>query len=143
VTVGAVGDDDMIEIVSGLNPGDEVVVSGQFMLDSESRLGEALTGDHMHTHGGGGQDDGTEQVPPEDHAIIHTCPMPEHYHIVQYGSGKCPECGMALVPVDQTDNTDFYTCPMTQCGIAQKEEGRCTECGMRLIKYQPEAGHDR
>jgi len=41
VNLGAVSGDDMIEIISGLNEGDIVVTSSQFMLDSESRLREA------------------------------------------------------------------------------------------------------
>ncbi|MBV5306750.1 MAG: efflux RND transporter periplasmic adaptor subunit [Desulfobulbaceae bacterium] len=42
VKSGVRDDDGFIQILSGLNEGDEVVVSAQFMLDSESRLREAL-----------------------------------------------------------------------------------------------------
>ena len=42
VTVGVEGNDYMFEVIDGLNEGEEIVVSGQFMLDSESRLKEAI-----------------------------------------------------------------------------------------------------
>ncbi|MBI2756724.1 MAG: efflux RND transporter periplasmic adaptor subunit [Chloroflexi bacterium] len=42
VAVGLAGSDGMIQIVSGVSPGEAVVSSGQFLLDSESRLREAI-----------------------------------------------------------------------------------------------------
>lgn len=42
VRAGASGDDGRVEILSGLAEGEEVVASGQFLLDSESRLREAV-----------------------------------------------------------------------------------------------------
>lgn len=44
VTSGGVGQNDMIEIKTGLHEGEFVVTSGQFMLDSESRLNESIVG---------------------------------------------------------------------------------------------------
>jgi len=42
VEMGASGDDGMVEVLTGLAPGEEVVVSGQFLLDAESRMKEAI-----------------------------------------------------------------------------------------------------
>lgn len=42
VTVGASGDDGQVEILAGLAPGDEVVTSGQFLIDAESNFRMAL-----------------------------------------------------------------------------------------------------
>jgi membrane fusion protein, copper/silver efflux system len=42
VVVGTPGDDDMLQIVKGLSPGDRVVTSGQFLMDVESRTTEAI-----------------------------------------------------------------------------------------------------
>jgi Cu(I)/Ag(I) efflux system membrane fusion protein len=42
VTVGAEAEGGMIEILDGLKPGERVVTSGEFLLDSEARLREAL-----------------------------------------------------------------------------------------------------
>ena len=50
VAVGAKGD-GVWEILSGLEEGETVVVSGNFLVDSESRLGGALEGAGGHRHG--------------------------------------------------------------------------------------------
>jgi hypothetical protein len=42
VALGHALDENRIEILSGLAPGERVVTSGQFLLDSESRLKEAM-----------------------------------------------------------------------------------------------------
>lgn len=42
VVLGASGDDGLVQVVSGIEPGENVVASGQFLLDSESRLREAI-----------------------------------------------------------------------------------------------------
>jgi Cu(I)/Ag(I) efflux system membrane fusion protein/cobalt-zinc-cadmium efflux system membrane fusion protein len=42
VEMGASGDEGMVQVLSGLLPGEQVVVSGQFLLDSESRMQEAI-----------------------------------------------------------------------------------------------------
>jgi Cu(I)/Ag(I) efflux system membrane fusion protein/cobalt-zinc-cadmium efflux system membrane fusion protein len=41
IRVGLAGDDDMVQIVEGLGPGETVVTSGQFLMDVESRTIEA------------------------------------------------------------------------------------------------------
>ena len=67
---------------------------------------------------------------------VYTCPMPSHFHVLQYGEGKCPECEMKLVPVTETDNTEVYVCPMRQCGVVQDKPGECPVCGMKLVKFE-------
>ncbi|MCI0363958.1 MAG: efflux RND transporter periplasmic adaptor subunit [Phycisphaerales bacterium] len=42
VMLGAAANDGMVQVVSGLAPGEAVVTSGQFLLDSESRMKEAI-----------------------------------------------------------------------------------------------------
>jgi RND family efflux transporter MFP subunit len=42
VRMGTVGDDDRVEILEGLAPGEIVVTSGQFLMDVESRTTEAI-----------------------------------------------------------------------------------------------------
>jgi hypothetical protein len=42
VRLGLVGDNDQVQIVEGLAPGETVVTSGQFLMDVESRTTEAI-----------------------------------------------------------------------------------------------------
>ena len=61
VTIGATADDGFVQIRSGLNAGDQVVVSAQFMLDSESKLREAIQkmqAPQSHDHGAAGAGSG-------------------------------------------------------------------------------------
>lgn len=163
IAVGATGDSDLVEVTSGLDPGDHIVVSGQFMLDSETRLAEALSSGAMvgHDHGSHTSDMSMPETSAqsEEHAMtspdnedsdepvavgghdIYTCPMPQHFHVLQYGEGKCSECGMKLVPLGQTDNNKVYVCPMTQCQTVQDHPGTCPKCNMNLVRYQPEEHH--
>ena len=166
IKVGAAGDGDQVEIQSGLSEGERVVVTGQFMLDSETRLNESLTQGGMpgHDHGSetaveskapppvdtmGGHDmtSHTEDNPDELVATgghdIYTCPMPAHYGVLQYGPGKCPQCGMDLVPLAQTTNTKVYVCPMVEDQIVQDHPGACPKCHMNLVRYRAEASDDK
>jgi len=42
LTIGASGEEGTVEVLSGVQPGESVVISGQFLLDSESRVQEAI-----------------------------------------------------------------------------------------------------
>jgi multidrug efflux pump subunit AcrA (membrane-fusion protein) len=42
VRMGAAGDDGMVQILEGVAPGEQVVISGQFLLDAESRFQEGI-----------------------------------------------------------------------------------------------------
>jgi hypothetical protein len=145
VTTGAVGDDDFVEVLSGLSEQELVVTSGQFLLDSESRLSEALAEGYQvgHEHGDSELDSESDEPAAIGGHDIYTCPMPQHYHVLQYGEGSCSECGMKLVPLAATENRQVYVCPMTECGTTQDHKGECPVCGMNLVKYQPEESHDQ
>ncbi len=89
----------------------------------------------------------------------YTCPM--HPQIVQDGPGKCPICGMNLVPLkksnssypepshvhshphdhttprDQRSESEQYYCPMLCEGDKKyPKPGDCPVCGMHLVKEQ-------
>ena len=88
VVTGLSGDGHITEIISGLKAGETVVVSGQFLLDSESQLQEALQkllAARLQIKGGGGA----------AAAEVWTCPM--HPTIAEDKKGECPICGMDLV----------------------------------------------
>ena len=145
ITTGIIGDNDLVEVVSGLEVGEEVVVSGQFLLDSESRLHEALNLEHLNHGMDPPKEDNIKSGKPmkhdtdDDHvhpSNIYTCTMPVHFDVLQYGLGKCYKCEMELKPIEETENTDVYFCPMTECGVVQNKPGNCSVCGMHLEKHE-------
>jgi Cu(I)/Ag(I) efflux system membrane fusion protein/cobalt-zinc-cadmium efflux system membrane fusion protein len=96
VKTGLVGDNYVTEVVSGLEEGETVVTSGQFLLDSESQLQEAVK-KFLEAQ----LPSESEAQIPHEHADeevskeLYTCPM--HPQIVQEQPGQCPICGMDLV----------------------------------------------
>jgi Cu(I)/Ag(I) efflux system membrane fusion protein len=91
ITTGLVGDRDGTEVLSGLSEGDLVVVSGQFLLDSESQLNEAIL--KMLERKKGGAVASTDSA-NSDASTIWSCPM--HPEIVADAFGRCSICGMDL-----------------------------------------------
>ena len=68
--------------------------------------------------------------------------MPEHVALVYDHPGKCPLCGMTLVPVTREmlskvqpgGRVEYYTCPMPEhSDVHADKPGKCPKCGMTLI----------
>ena len=156
VTLGTRSQGGNYEVLNGLAEGERIVTSGQFMLDSESQLREAiqkmLKGDappaaepavlpkaerkisHYKSSMAPGEisktpgkdsmgmdlipvyedeagspakpaDAHAEHVMPVANAVhLFTCPMDEHADVVADKPGKCPKCGMKLVPTADSDH---------------------------------------
>ncbi|QDV78332.1 Cation efflux system protein CusB precursor [Planctomycetes bacterium K2D] len=91
--------------------------------------------------------EGSGSAEPEAEAASeYTCPM--HPEIRQDAPGKCPICGMELVPVTNSKTrgsataatttatsaaNDRYICPM-MCTAPMGEPGKCPVCAMDLVK---------
>ena len=152
VTLGARSENYTYQVLSGLQEGERVVTSGQFMLDSESQLREAiqkmLEPQVAPVTSGEPSENKAATTEPVSHStdaddsISFICPMPEHLSIKYQQPGKCPICGMALVPVRndvlaklQPDGiVDHYTCPMPEhADLIVDKPGKCPRCGMTLI----------
>ena len=98
VETGLAGDNYVTEVISGLQEGETVVTSGQFLLDSESQLQEAVKkflDAKLQSGKGGHAADTHEHEEKEDGETLYTCPM--HPQILQESAGECPICGMDLV----------------------------------------------
>ena len=83
----------------------------------------------------------TNAVPTAE-PIVYICPMPEHVALVYDHPGKCPLCGMTLVPVTRETlakiqpggRVEYYTCPMPEhSDVHADKPGKCPKCGMTLI----------
>jgi multidrug efflux pump subunit AcrA (membrane-fusion protein) len=153
ITLGPRGEGNVYQVLSGLNEGERVVTSGQFMLDSESQLREAIqkminpnapTALPVETSAA------TNAAPAVAASTdsIYICPMPEHVSIRYDHVGKCPLCGMTLVPVSEATlkqiqpggRVEYYACPMTaDCpkpghgDTHFDKSSKCPVCGMTLI----------
>ncbi len=68
--------------------------------------------------------------------VDYTCPM--HPEVMRDQPGRCPVCGMDLVPkrvnpaIRRADSETVYTCPMHP-EVQEKKPGRCPKCGMDLV----------
>ena len=146
VTLGPRSDEDMYQVFGGLSEGERVVTSGQFMLDSESQLREAIQ--KMLAPGTTVQPEPsaaialTETPVAEETGSVYVCPMPEHVSIEYQHPGKCPICGMTLVPasadflasIRSESAVAYYTCPMPEhADVHMDKPGKCPKCGMTLI----------
>jgi RND family efflux transporter MFP subunit len=131
----------LYEVLSGLQVGERIVTSGQFMLDSESQLREAIQkmikGNSSspatpatpvsvpesakpieqagHDHSAHEGHSGHESMPgmsmedqgahkPDAQLTLYTCPMDEHADVVSDKPGRCPKCGMKMVPTSGSEH---------------------------------------
>jgi RND family efflux transporter MFP subunit len=161
VKIGLRAENNYLQVLAGVDPGETVVVSGQFLLDSESRLREAaLKFMEPGTVGGAVPvKEATEraeaaahpgagvQTPEEE--LYYVCPMPQHGDILYDKPGKCPLCGMRLVPVRrraghvESPHVAYWTCPMPEHASVHKAgPGKCPICGMSLIPVTEPPDHD-
>jgi RND family efflux transporter MFP subunit len=149
VTIGARSEDDLYQVFSGLSEGERVVTSGQFMLDSESQLREAIqkmlepgtSAKPAERAESAAAPTATNATPPQAE-VVYICPMPEHVALEYEHAGKCPLCGMTLVPVTREmlskiqpgGRVEYYTCPMVEhSDVRADKPGKCPKCGMTLI----------
>lgn len=157
VTLGVEAENNFCEVINGLTAGERVVTSGQFLLDSESQLREAIekmrgstktderprepqqTTNSLSADGSLGR---SPHRPEAAEASVYVCPMPEHVSIVYEHAGKCPICDMTLVSVTHSllqkvqpgGKVLYYTCPMPEhANIHEEKPGKCPLCAMTLI----------
>jgi Cu(I)/Ag(I) efflux system membrane fusion protein/cobalt-zinc-cadmium efflux system membrane fusion protein len=166
VKVGLEADDYLYEVLAGLEEGEMVVTSAQFLLDSESQLQEALlkmsggtppqavqeaTGRAGHgemeisktetaAHDASGAT--MEQLFTSD--ALFQCPM--HHEIVSPDPhARCPLCEMPLkkmsaVEVKILRDSHPYGCVMDPIVVPESEkDARCPICEMKLTLIEKPA----
>src|ERR1017187_1428044 len=102
VALGLRAEGNLYQVLSGLSEGERVVTSGQFMLDSESQLREAIQKMREPNAAAKGVERAAQaakspatNAAPTAEQIVYICPMPEHVALEYDHPGKCPLCGMA------------------------------------------------
>lgn len=96
VELGVQAENGMNQVVRGVSAGERIVTSGQFLLDSESQLREAIEKMKGSTFSVASN----EMAIPTNKASakqLYTCPMDPD--VLSDKPGKCPKCEMDLVPV--------------------------------------------
>jgi len=99
------------------------------------------------------------KLQPGGKLLYYTCPMPEHADVHSDKPGKCPKCGMTLIPImqvapitnasatlkpqpsaeaspstgDSQLSTVLYTCPMASHDVVSDKPGKCPKCEMALV----------
>jgi Cu(I)/Ag(I) efflux system membrane fusion protein/cobalt-zinc-cadmium efflux system membrane fusion protein len=158
VKIGVRAENNYLQVLDGLAPGETVVVSGQFLLDSESRLREAALKflEPGRVEGAAPVRAATERAAgrpherTEDGELAYVCPMPEHVDILYDAPGQCPLCGMKLVPVRRHAGhvdkpaIDHWSCPMPEhANVRESGPGKCPICKMSLIPVTREAAGEK
>ena len=120
VALGPRGEGNFYQVLSGLKPGEQVVMSGQFLFDSESQLKEAIqkmmepdksaaASSPSPADSGASVSVPADSTPkwqpaPEPEPTRYVCPMIEHASIQYDHPGKCPLCGMTMIPAEKPES---------------------------------------
>jgi Cu(I)/Ag(I) efflux system membrane fusion protein/cobalt-zinc-cadmium efflux system membrane fusion protein len=128
IQTGVEAEDGMVEVLYGLDEGEVIVTSGQFLLDGESKMKEAVAkmmeAERVKT---------TKGAPAETKSATPAAPAtPEHDHSAM----SAPEVAKTM-PADAA-----YTCPMEEHPdesdpsergpYFSPRPGKCPRCGMTL-----------
>jgi rubrerythrin len=104
------------------------------------------------------------KIHPGGKLLYYTCPMPEHSEVHESKPGKCPKCGMTLIPVmspssergergaserqnpgaastlnatnaSRSTTPTLYTCPLaSDADVVSDKPGKCPKCEMDLVR---------
>ena len=134
VVLGVRGDSGYVQILKGINQGEEVVTSSQFLIDSESNLNAALNNMNQSTGSGNTDTSSQSNLPkskmtkpeskkddmkmPENKKIEHSSPV-EYKGVIDVKS------------IDDNKDGKIYQCPM-DFNVLSDKPGIDPKCGMNL-----------
>ncbi len=121
VRMGLAGDDDQVEILEGLAPGETVVTSGQFLMDVESRTTEAI--DKLRHASTPGSDVPMSQsdigaMTPATMPIAATAPVPSAHSLV---IAHCPMKNADWIQTGDEISNPYFGSMMATCGSVTKK----------------------
>ena len=129
VELGAKAQDRYI-VLSGLKEGEKIVTSGNFLIDSESRLKSALSGMAGMGHGSG-----ETAAPSQQQPQAPKSEQPDHsQHQMPKQNQSSEHSGHDMGKVEQVDGKK-YTCSMHP-EVVMDAPGNCPKCGMKLVEKQ-------
>ncbi len=137
VVLGVRGDNGYVQVLQGINPGDEVVTSSQFLIDSESNLNAALN--NMSLPGSSSNPDSSTQrnsseSKPDDKAKKPQSQKDNMSGMNMSGSHSTPVAYKGVINVkviDDNMNGKVYQCPM-DFNVLSDKPGVDPKCGMNL-----------
>jgi Cu(I)/Ag(I) efflux system membrane fusion protein len=130
VKTGIETDDGFIQVISGLFDGEQVVISGQFLLDSESRTREAIA--KMRAASAQGANETPMEMAPAE-------PGTKKPEQKTGGQEEPMEMPMAKSPgkpekvKTKVDINKLYACPMHPDFLTTDPKASCPECGMAVV----------
>ncbi len=148
VTIGVEDGDGYYQILDGLTESEMIVTSGQFLLDSESRLQENIakmlqsSSVDQNSQLMIEQEDSHENHQHQEEEMnMDTVQEPvQHIHqgMHEMESGSMGDESIPFGTVVD-GNITYYTCPMeSHSFVKMSEPGQCPECGMTLVaKTEP------
>jgi DNA-directed RNA polymerase subunit RPC12/RpoP len=137
VKIGTETDDGYVEVVSGLFLDEKIVVSGQFLLDSESQTREAIA--KMRTLQ---TQSPQSETPSDEKSTGHTHEMeaevaPHESHIETEMPASMEHSHDELEHDKLSIDTDqLFACPMHPEFITTDPNAKCPECGMNVVKAE-------
>jgi len=116
IRVGIEGEDGMTEVLEGLSEGETIVTSGQFLLDAESKLKEAVA--KMR-----------EPKGPKGVAGASSAPATQMDHVSRGHAAAHTASEPTSSPADGAE----YVCPMHPEKTRSRHPGICSICAMKLV----------
>lgn len=147
VKIGIESGDGYYHVKDGLSEGESVVTSGQFLLDSESRLQESIA-KMLQIKGSEAEqlsieENQNEETPTEEHQHSHeleemeeheTEKTDKHEEEHKMMKTKKTEASPSFGNLEEGMLT-YYTCPMeSHSYVRMSEPGNCPDCGMQLVQ---------
>ncbi|MGH7599014.1 MAG: efflux RND transporter periplasmic adaptor subunit [bacterium] len=122
---------DRFIVLRGLTEGEKVVTSGNFLIDSESRLKSATGAMAGMSHGAHG---GEQPIAPSQEQTLKS-EQPDHSgHAIPTSKQSSESSGRDTGEAKQVDGKK-YTCSMHP-EVVMDAPGNCPKCGMNLVEKQ-------
>jgi len=125
--------DGYYQVLNGLNAGNKIVTSAQFLIDSESNLKAAVNQFQTGTHDHSSQKNEMQEMKDEEQETKNDKPemkMEEHDH----SASIVHEGVIDVEAIDKNKDSKLWECPM-DWNVISDEAGSCPLCNMKLKEY--------